>query len=286
MYCFYPSLDAEKGAVQVFSYVPEFSLDFLYSVEIEQWRKVSDGKSLQGKQEDKGKDKKTRKSESNVTLADFLKSEMLEKFKIKRTVTKKDTISQQDRATSMKPSNMNIASKEKQNGTIKLPELPCFNRFSFLEEEQVTEDLDNSVEEFEIKECCRKTKENIKKPKKRNKLPKSKVTKEEIKNDKSKKVLCTKNQSDKIIQEKEIKRSQETFEDSQDLNLDVSRCSSCFVNHFPNRKFCRWALQHDTSKRQLTKEEQENNKLLLLSLIKSLSSNRESGARVNRVIEY
>ena len=76
MYCFYPSLDAEKGAVQVFSYVPEFILDFLYSVEIEQWRKVSDGKSLQGKQEDKGKDNKTRKSGSNVTLADFLKSEM------------------------------------------------------------------------------------------------------------------------------------------------------------------------------------------------------------------
>ena len=89
MYCFYPSLDAEKGAVQVFSYVPEFILDFLYSVEIEQWRKVSDGKSVQGKQEDKGKDKKTRKSESNVTLADFLKSEMLEKSKIKRTVTKR-----------------------------------------------------------------------------------------------------------------------------------------------------------------------------------------------------
>ena len=238
MYCFYPSLDAEKGAVQVFSYVPEFILDFLYSVEIEQWREVSDGKSLQGKQEDKGKDNKTRKSGSNVTLADFLKSEMLEKSKIKRTVTKKDTISQQDRATSMKPSNMNIATKEKKNGMIKLPELPCFNRCSFLEEEQVTEDLDNSVEEFEIKECCRKKKENIKKPKKQNKLPKSEVTKEDTKNDKSKKVFCTKNHTDKIIQEKEIKRSQETFEDSQDLNLDVSRCSSCFVNHFPNSKFC------------------------------------------------
>ena len=78
MYCFLPSEEAEKGEVRVYSYVPEFIIDFLYSVEIEQLRQVSDGKSqLKGQQEDKGKDKRTKKTRSNVTLSDFLKCEMI-----------------------------------------------------------------------------------------------------------------------------------------------------------------------------------------------------------------
>ena len=111
MYCFYPSLDAEKGSVQVFSYVPEFILEFLYSVEIEQWRTVSVGKSLQGKHKDKGKYKKVMKSGSNVTLADFLKSELIKKPRIKRTVTNKNTKRNQDKATLMKTSNINIETR-------------------------------------------------------------------------------------------------------------------------------------------------------------------------------
>ena len=105
----------------------------------------------------------------------------------------------------MKTSNINIETRGGKNETIKLPGLFCFNRFSFLEEDQLTEDLENSVEELEIKECCGKKRENSKKPKNQKKSPKPEVTRKGIKNNKIKKMFCTEKQIKKFKQEKAIK---------------------------------------------------------------------------------
>jgi hypothetical protein len=40
MYCFLPSYEATKGTVQVYSYIPDIVLDFLYFAEIEKVRKI------------------------------------------------------------------------------------------------------------------------------------------------------------------------------------------------------------------------------------------------------
>ena len=80
---------------------------------------------------------------------------MIENSKVKRTETKKETMRKQDKASSVKPSNNNVVTGRKK-ATIESPELLCFNRFLFLEEEEITKDLDNLDEKFEKYKCCRK----------------------------------------------------------------------------------------------------------------------------------
>ena len=106
MYCFLPSFEADRGAVYVYDYLPDFLLDFLYCAEI--FNVTSEPMSKQSEQ--CGKDKSNKKMMNTVSKSNPLKVHA-EVFKTKKN--SRGYMSQEIRISGNKSNQMGISDENK-----------------------------------------------------------------------------------------------------------------------------------------------------------------------------
>ena len=147
MYCFLPSLHAEKGSVRIYNYMPEVVKDFLYCININHI-KVFAGPCDMEETFSKPIEKRVVKGKNDKV---FISANMKRKFlKVKGN---KDVLCKEFQSMNLK--DKNNEKKERINSkkeSFLVPSgIKCFNRFSQLENYSCERQCSEEVEEIPVR---------------------------------------------------------------------------------------------------------------------------------------